>query len=75
MGGMFPAFQVVEEDVSLQCLGYKPVDFDCWQRHMQDLKREAEASENIRLRAMKGDAFCSEILPAESVELLKKEAK
>ena len=75
MGGMVPALQVVEGDVSIQCLQYKPVDFDCWQRHMRDLKREAEANERIRLKAMNGDAFANEILPAESVELLKEEAK
>jgi len=71
MGGLLPAIEIVEEDVSHQCLQYKPVDFDCWQRHMQDLKCEADANERIRLKAMSGDAFVNEILPAESVELLK----
>lgn len=67
MGGLLPAIELMEEDVSHQCLQYKPVDFDTWQRHMQDLKREAESNERIRLKAMKGEAFTNQILPAESV--------
>jgi len=71
MGGFLPAIEIMEEDVSCQCLQYMPVDSDSWQSHMQDLKREAKATERIRLKAMAGDAFTNQILPAESVELLK----
>lgn len=34
---------------------------------MEDLKREASRNEELRLRAMKGKVYSSELLPAESI--------
>jgi len=54
------------EEIPRECLNYKPVTDEFWLGHLADLKDEAKSNEDLRMRAMRGEAYSSEILPAEA---------
>jgi len=69
LGGLLPTvlWKQNEEEIPRQCLDYKKATEEFWLTHLEDLKQEANSNEEIRMRAMRGDAYSSELLPAESV--------
>ena len=54
------------EEIPRQCLSYKQVTPELWLSHLEDLKREAKSNEEVRKRAMLGEAWSSDELPAEA---------
>jgi len=67
MGGVHIALTVTEDGQIVRCLSFKQVIEDIWSAHSRDLKREASLNEELRRKAMDGDVYCSELLPAEAV--------
>lgn len=65
LGGLLPNVYVTENGVIIKCASFRRVDEDMWMAHLSDLKREAKLNEETRMRAMHGEAFSSEMLPAE----------
>jgi hypothetical protein len=70
LGGLVLVAQVKQdsEDIPRQCLDYKQVTDELWLGHLEDLKQEAKSNEEVRKRAMRGEAWSSEELPAEASE-------
>jgi len=62
MGGILPAIEVMEDEVSIQCAQFTLVTEEMWKSHLEDLKRNAKFNEECRSRAMRGKTLSSELL-------------
>jgi len=68
MGGLHIVLVEKQESGAFSCLNYKRVDAETWKAYLEDLKQEATLNEVVRGKAMKGETYSSELLPAEYVE-------
>lgn len=75
MGGLYLAVIEAYESGGFDCVCYVPVTEDSWMSHLTDLKTEAKLNERSRQKAIDGEVYSSEPLPAESLELKKDERK
>jgi hypothetical protein len=69
MGGLAPVVLVHDANTARECAQYKKVTIEIWMRHLSDLQQEAALNEEVRERAAHGEAYSSDLLPAEYVAM------